>query len=588
MNNLESLRQQILDQSPTDQQSEAIFADELEFLLRAAPGSGKTWTSSRRFIWRGANWPYPCGGLALLSFTNAAIREFQAATVEVGRRELLSDPNYVGTFDAFVERFILTPFGHLPFGAAKRPKLLVVPRPGDRNNNNLKAWYQSDKGPRPVPAWEILPCFLQKNKIGFKASNEFGGQTIQFSEKNPVDELMKLGFYTHDQRVYWASCILKKHPHIAKVIARRFPEVIVDEAQDTNVWLLYLLDILREQGSKVTLVGDPDQCIYEFSMANAKWLPALKRKWSIPEKPLSKSFRCNNAIANAVRNIGGNEDFSGCGDDTNVYWRPFTIRDPGKTFSHSVKEFEQILSRGQIEKDSSAIICRGHQQVEGIQGQVTYTRLQGETKKLARASFVRDCQKDYKIAFKIVMASIRAIVEDQGLWHRFDEDQESEESQRVRLAIWRFVKSDSGLPSVRLTGNQWIGQLRETLGSVIQEIGAENTPNLNLKIRKRGLDDQQMELPLLEAEALFPAIRQETIHQVKGESIDGVLVLGSSKFWNSVVDAITKGINSADSEDRRLAYVAMTRARHLLLVALPASHYDNHVEKWIAWGFRTI
>jgi superfamily I DNA/RNA helicase len=170
---------------------------------------------------------------------------------------------------------------------------------------------------------------------------------------------MKLGFYTHDQRVYWASCILKARPHIAKVIARRFPEVIVDEAQDTNVWLLYLLDILREQGAKVTLVGDPDQCIYEFSMANAKFLPALKKKWSIPEKPLSKSFRCNNAIANAVRNVGGNEDFSGRGDDINKHWRPFIIRDPGKTFSHSVTQFEKILGLAQIEKDSCAIICRG-------------------------------------------------------------------------------------------------------------------------------------------------------------------------------------------------------------------------------------
>lgn len=487
MSNLETLRQQILAQSPTDQQKEAIFADELEFLLRAAPGSGKTWTSSRRFIWRGANWPYPSGGLGLLSFTNAAIREFQSATIEVGRRDLLSDPNYIGTFDAFVERFILTPFGHLLFGAAKRPKLLVVPRPGDRNNNNLKAWHKSDKAKRPVPAWEIVPFFLQKNKIGFKASDSFGGHTLQLSDKNPVDELMRLGFYTHAQRVYWASRILKERSHIAKVIARRFPEVIVDEAQDTNVWLLYLLDILREKGARVTLVGDPDQCIYEFSMANAKWLPALKKKWNIPEKPLSKSFRCNNAIAEAVRNIGGNQDFSGCGTPKSEHCRPFIIRDPGKTFSRSVVDFEQLLDRAGIEKSESAIVCRGHQQVEGIQGQVTYTHLQGETKKLARASFVRDCQKDYKNAFKIVETSIRTMVEDQALWDRVDESRDSEESQRVRLAIWRFVKVDSGLPSVHLTGTQWIEQIRETLGTVIDEIGADNAPNLNLKIRKEDL-----------------------------------------------------------------------------------------------------
>jgi len=90
---------------------------------------------------------------------------------------------------------------------------------------------------------------------------------------------------------------------------------------------------------------------------------------------------------------------------------------------------------------------------------------------------------------------------------------------------------------------------------------------------------------MLEVQPLFPAIRQETIHQVKGESIDAVLVLGSTKFWNSVVDSIIKGENS---EDRRLAYVAMTRARHLLVVALPATHFDRHTDKWAAWGFGVL
>jgi len=88
MASAEQLQEAILAQNPTDQQRNAIFADELEFLLRASPGSGKTWTSCRRFIWRAANWPHAVGGLALLSFTNAAIREFKAATVKIGRSDL--------------------------------------------------------------------------------------------------------------------------------------------------------------------------------------------------------------------------------------------------------------------------------------------------------------------------------------------------------------------------------------------------------------------------------------------------------------------------------------------------------------------
>ena len=202
----DQLRDVILAQNPTDQQREAIFAEELEFLLRAAPGSGKTWTSCRRFIWRAANWPHPVGGLALLSFTNAAIGEFKTATINVGRRDLLSDPNYVGTFDSFVERYILAPFGHLLTGADKRPKLFPGPRPGDWNNTRLKVWTDGNGGRKiPVPAWDVIPY---PDGTGSSASRRHQAS----SEIGPVaaaycacpQDCCHLGFYTHAQRIFWA------------------------------------------------------------------------------------------------------------------------------------------------------------------------------------------------------------------------------------------------------------------------------------------------------------------------------------------------------------------------------------------------
>ncbi len=585
MNKLRTLRDQILSQNPTDQQKDAIFADELEFLLRASPGSGKTWTSCRRFIWRGANWNYSAGGLALLSFTNAAILEFQGATIEVGRRDLLSDPNYVGTFDAFVERFILIPFGHLITGAPKRPKLFIAPRPGDWNNNKLLVWTEFKGGRKAkVPAWEIIP-YLDNGKVAFKASRTFGGKELQFIGYNPVKELLAVGYYTHAQRVYWACRLLFDRPHIAERLARRFPEIIVDEAQDTNVWLLILLNFLRARGTKITLVGDPDQCIYEFSMADATSLPALREKWNIPEKPLSQSFRCNNQIAAAVRNIGGNSFFAGCGDGENEHRRSFVIKEPTEGSAHSIAEFQRALERATINEAASAILCRAHQQLESIRGEVNYTNLQGQTKDLAQASFFRDCRKDYKRAFQIVKTAVRSMAEDSDLWEKVDEQPESDEAWRVNLAIWRFVKSRSGLPAVSLRGSEWISRLRQSLGKLITELGIKDVPNLSQKIRKTGLDVGQIKLPLFASQTLFPPIRQETIHQVKGESIEAVLVLGSAKFFNAVVDSVSSGVSS---EDRRLAYVAMTRARHLLVVGLPATHFDKHAKKWLGWGFDVL
>ena len=177
------------------------------------------------------------------------------------------------------------------------------------------------------------------------------------------------------------------------------------------------------------------------------------------------------------------------------------------------------------------------------------------------------------------------MVDEPELWDALDDYPDSENSMRFKLTIWKFTKSSNGLPSVEMNGTDWIDQLKTNLSVVLKDLGIKKLPKLGQKIRRTGLDQAQLALPLFKPQTLFPPIRQETIHEVKGESIDGVLLLGSTKFFNSVVTAIDAGENT---EERRLAYVAMTRARHALLAELPASHFDRHAEKWINWGFTAI
>jgi len=581
----DELRRAILGQGPTIEQKEAIFADELEFLLRAAPGSGKTWTSCRRFIWRGGNWQYRAGGLSLLSFTNAAIREFKAATSTVGRRDLLIDPNYVGTFDSFVERYIIGPFGHLITGATKRPRLFLGPRPGDWANRKLSVWVEGKGNQKmPVPAWEIVP-YPDNDKIRFKTSSRFGNRAIAFGASDAVRCLLMQGFYTHDQRVYWACKILFDRPHVAEVLARRFPEIIVDEAQDCSTWLLVLLNFLRTKGAKVTLVGDPDQCIFEFSMADATSLPGLKKKWNIPEKPLSQSFRCNNQIAAAVRNVGGNPRFTGCGNGANDFHGAFVIKETSRGFADGLSALKHLLEQAGMSLASAAIVSRAHGQLEAIRGQANYARLKGKAKDLATAAFLRDSRRDHRGAFQIVMRIVRELTGDDPLWERFDSDPESPSRVATDLSIWRFIKDSNRFPSVAMNGNEWIIAARKGLEALFAEMGILYSAKLGLYINRKGLAVDQLTLPLFKEHTAFPIVREDTIHQVKGEGIDAVLVIGSAKFWNSVVRAVQRQENS---EDRRLAYVAMTRARHLLLVALPQQHFEKHYQTWEGWGFNLI
>ena len=125
-------------------------------------------------------------------------------------------------------------------------------------------------------------------------------------------------------------------------------------------------------------------------------------------------------------------------------------------------------------------------------------------------------------------------------WARIDDAPDSALAERARETIWKFVKNEKGLPPVNLTGDLWVGTMKgkDRLASLIESLGAPPVPKLGQKIQKRGLEQQQLLLPLSEEQLLFPNIRHDTIRQVKGESIGAVLVIGSAKFWNSVVTAI--------------------------------------------------
>jgi hypothetical protein len=583
----DELRAQILSQvpQPTEQQQAAIFATELEYLLRAAPGSGKTWTACRRFIWRAVCWPYGVGGLALLSFTNVAIREFEDAASKLGQSQLLGDPNYLGTFDSFVERFILGPFGHLLSGVKTRPRLYRTVRPGDRKNSKLQCRAKVGSTKLPVHAWQIVPA-IESGKLVFRGPAEYGSIPLDAKSADTATmELLKLGFYTHGQRAYWANRLLSQKPHITARLAMRFPEIIVDEAQDTNVWLLRLLGKLRQGGTRVTLVGDPDQCIYSFAMADATSLSVLQQAWQIPEKPLDKSFRCNDQIAMAVRNMGSNAGFTGRGDPGSKYKRCFIFSGTSEDFSDSIAAFRNLLGTAGIPENASAIICRANDHLQSVRGEVNYSSLTGITKRLAESAFYRDCRKQHKEAFDRVERVLREIIWDDETWEKLDDSPYSSAASKFRETLWKFVKSDQGLPPVSLNGDVWVATLKDRMTALIASLGAPPVPTLGQKIQKRGLKANQLLLPLFEEQKLFPKIRHETIHQVKGESIGAVLVIGGTKFWNSVVSAVQSGENN---EDRRLAYVGMTRAKDILVISAPSGHFDKHIGRWHGWGFESL
>ena len=134
----------------------------------------------------------------------------------------------------------------------------------------------------PVETGKLTPIIKDGGIVyGFPGKSGQLSEVKVLAKYAPPIALLRCGYYSHEHRKFWAYYLLKERPEICRILARKFPEIIVDEAQDTNEWLIECLNILRMAGAKITLVGDPDQCIYEYSRASPDSLPALKTTWGI-------------------------------------------------------------------------------------------------------------------------------------------------------------------------------------------------------------------------------------------------------------------------------------------------------------------
>ena len=108
---------------PSDEQQDAIN-ESGKFVLRACPGSGKTYTVAHRLAKRLGEWSRPRAGIATLSFTNVAHEEISRQLQSLALAPVPPYPHFLGTIDSFVNTWIFLPFGHLVMACQNRPAIV--------------------------------------------------------------------------------------------------------------------------------------------------------------------------------------------------------------------------------------------------------------------------------------------------------------------------------------------------------------------------------------------------------------------------------------------------------------------------------
>lgn len=543
-------------------QQQAAINKRGNFVLTAIPGSGKTFAVAKRLANIIDNEILlPHQGVLALSFTNNASKEITNTFFKTTKKPL-KHPHYVGTIDSFLHNYIFVPFAHLVMGnRAKQPEILT-------SNEFLIERY---------------PAFQRVNYKPLDVSYNIDGSLTHNDTRfeAPMKRMMHENNLVNFNDVNYYSLKILENKSICELIIKRFPYIIVDEAQDCSDIQMAIIDRLCAiNHQNIALVGDPFQSIYEWRVAKPELFIEKCQTWE--ELHLSRSLRSGANICNFLKLFHRadriNLDSHYPDLISNIY---IVSVESENNYPLVVKLFKQFCNTLGIEitKQSSAILCGSNRLASIFSGNrdkdSTYLWRSANNSVISlplRAKILFNKQK-YSQAFDLLRKFF--IYQKNNCFNTNNEQDLN--AVEDRILIWKCL---SNLPGLENDLDSWILEANNLLGEYCTKLDITLHSRLEKKSRFRAneIPDGDLYNILIlnnsELHAHTTEINVETIHKSKGKTYEAVLipVLQRGKISISKIAQIFRDrelINTQSSEDKRCFYVACSRPRKLLFIMVP-------------------
>jgi superfamily I DNA/RNA helicase len=555
------------------------------FFLSACPGSGKTRTVGVRTAWAAVDGEGRI--IAATSYTNTAVRQIQEAAAAAGAP--IAEPHFVGTLHSFLLRYVFYPFGHLVMGCEPPARLVF----GDFHRvNDPQTFAQFEDGkpkPPPIPVWDFHfrpngGVVINKGDIPYGLPLD-PQEVVKRCGEYVVEqkrELAKRGIASPSDAMFYALDVLQQHQVVREALATRFDEIIVDEVQDTSAVQLECIRQLHATGklASVVLTGDLEQAIYEWAGAHPEDVEALVSDLGLEEVFLNENFRSSQAICDVAYRFSRREAADvAIGENCDLGHAPELLLYDKDDPRQAIAAFEQRLDELGIEKHNARVLCRGGALQERLLEAAGIDVKSRVLKVLGRAAVaVREAGVD-AVARRDVEELERLL--RSFVWKEPPASLDWEDRLAFRDALMRLFEF---LPDVELQLKEWIPDARAAVKDALAVFGSlEVQPGDKMKVTQaissvRAADafGRQSGTPL---EAL-------TVHSVKGETHEGVLLVGArTTKYDHGAQWLESPQSAQEPEEVRVAYVALTRAAKYCLVALPSGTSQGTIDEFMSRGF---
>ena len=284
-------------------QYEAVTHTDGPLLIVAGAGSGKTRVLTHRIAHLIENEGVSPFEILAITFTNKAAEEMRIRVTElVGP---VAAKMWVSTFHSACVRILRRDADRLGY-----PSSFTIYDAADAQR--LTSYVIRDLGLDPkkfVPRAIHASISAAKNDGHSPASYAAAAQTIFERKISDVfteyqARLLKAGAMDFDDLLVNTVELFRQHPEVLEQYQRRFRHVMVDEYQDTNRVQNELVLMLCAQHGNVCVVGDGDQSIYRFRGADMRTI--LEFETAFPDVTvvlLEQNYRSSQTILDAANAV---------------------------------------------------------------------------------------------------------------------------------------------------------------------------------------------------------------------------------------------------------------------------------------------
>lgn len=566
---------------PSAEQQAIVDAPLIPLAVIACAGSGKTATAIRRLVAMRRLLAEDRGRVALLSFSNVAVNTFRrgyqalAQTLPDGAGRSRVD---IDTLDGFITSHILRPHAYRTMGAKQAAFLVTGTEP-------FLAGFTCRTGNFPISVTQVKVGIRNGEPYFYHDYHGNRDQLDQNAAEQVVTRLGRTGAYTHELGRYWCYRTLRDQPQLLRALVQRYPHVVVDESQDIGSLHQAILELLAEAGMQLSLIGDPNQGIYEFAGADGDFLRNYPEREGVTTYALTCNYRSLPPILALANHLSGRVDI------------PHRQAEPGTNgaffigytepeLPRLIDAFHAEITNLGLRATNAAILCRGTSLANQLAGASDPVG-RGTVKAFVEAALLRDIHSHLLDAFKAVACGVVSLLDDppKGLLSKLIHPSPDLSLREFRRRLWTFTRDpDIGLPSSELSAlNDWhpllIARVRVLLNGIQQDFGLAPVDNLGRKLARTELPATPLSAGANLLAERGSRIRVDTVHQVKGESIDAVLYVATRQHVQAMLDGV-------QTELGRIGYVAATRARNLLWLGVPSNALQTLRPALLAAGFR--